>query len=110
MSLTERFDSVQSFYCRNARGAVVCYGGHQLAFFFKKKRKSRSCHLPLNAFALYVDVTDRDSFEGVVRWVNKARTDGEPDCVVVLAATKLDLVAKNNPNRVERQVCADGVV
>eukprot|EP01006_Ploeotia_vitrea_P004038 TRINITY_DN113723_c0_g1_i1.p1 TRINITY_DN113723_c0_g1~~TRINITY_DN113723_c0_g1_i1.p1 ORF type:complete len:239 (+),score=66.33 TRINITY_DN113723_c0_g1_i1:124-840(+) len=57
-----RFDSLQSFYCRNAKGAIVCY-----------------------------DVTNRESFESVQGWIDKVRRDGEEDCVITVVGTKLDL-------------------
>eukprot|EP00697_Spironema_sp_BW2_P012821 gnl/Spiro4/29480_TR14438_c0_g1_i1.p1 gnl/Spiro4/29480_TR14438_c0_g1~~gnl/Spiro4/29480_TR14438_c0_g1_i1.p1 ORF type:complete len:213 (+),score=28.49 gnl/Spiro4/29480_TR14438_c0_g1_i1:117-755(+) len=59
----ERFDSLSSFYCRKAGSALVCY-----------------------------DITSRASFDDVRKWINKVREEADPDCIVLLVGTKLDLV------------------
>jgi small GTP-binding protein len=61
----ERFDSLSSFYCRKAGSALICY-----------------------------DITSRQSFDDVRKWINKVREEADADCIVVLVGTKLDLVTE----------------
>lgn len=69
----EKYDSLSNFYCRNA-GAVV----------------------------LLFDLTDHSSFEELPRFVDKL-IDCEPNCIVVVVGTKLDLIEESNiPRRVTR--------
>lgn len=77
------YDTLQAFYCRNARAAVICF-----------------------------DLCNRASFESVPKWVKKVREGADPDCVLVLvgglrarharsplaharAGTKADLVSRD---------------
>lgn len=59
-----RCDNLQSFYCRGALAAVVCYS-----------------------------VADRASFESVAAWVRRVRREADPGCVIAMVATKSDLAA-----------------
>eukprot|EP00735_Rhodelphis_limneticus_P001539 TRINITY_DN12170_c0_g1::TRINITY_DN12170_c0_g1_i1::g.26504::m.26504 TRINITY_DN12170_c0_g1::TRINITY_DN12170_c0_g1_i1::g.26504 ORF type:complete len:227 (+),score=18.18,sp/P31582/RAF2A_ARATH/38.42/7e-40,Ras/PF00071.17/1.3e-47,Miro/PF08477.8/1.5e-15,Arf/PF00025.16/7.4e-13,GTP_EFTU/PF00009.22/0.0073,Gtr1_RagA/PF04670.7/0.0016,MMR_HSR1/PF01926.18/0.013,SRPRB/PF09439.5/0.075 TRINITY_DN12170_c0_g1_i1:26-706(+) len=59
----ERFDSLANFYCRGAGGAIVCF-----------------------------DLTNRKSFDALLKWVNKIVEEADERCVVSIVGTKLDIV------------------
>jgi len=59
----EKFDSLTNFYCRNARAALVCY-----------------------------DITNRASFTGIQKWVDKVKQEADPNCAMLIVGNKLDLV------------------
>lgn len=59
----EKFDSLTNFYCRGARAAVICY-----------------------------DVTNKDTFNGLARWVDKVTSQAHESCAIVLVGNKLDIV------------------
>eukprot|EP00736_Rhodelphis_marinus_P010094 Rmarinus@m.21983 len=62
----ERFDSLANFYCRGARGAVVCF-----------------------------DLTDRASFENITKWIEKVVQEADERCIVTIVGTKLDIVEQS---------------
>jgi Ras family len=45
-------------------------------------------HFHVWCTCLCIDVTNRETFENVVRWVTKARREAERDVVVIIVATK----------------------
>ena len=62
----EKFDSLTSFYCRNARAALVCY-----------------------------DITSYESFKRLDKWISKVEVEAEPGCCIVIVGNKLDIVEQN---------------
>jgi small GTP-binding protein len=66
----EKFDSLTSFYCRNARAALICY-----------------------------DITSYETFEGLKRWVEKIEAEAEKNCAIVLVGNKLDIVQEDESKR-----------
>eukprot|EP00472_Partenskyella_glossopodia_P014878 CAMPEP_0197516120 /NCGR_PEP_ID=MMETSP1318-20131121/999_1 /TAXON_ID=552666 /ORGANISM="Partenskyella glossopodia, Strain RCC365" /LENGTH=197 /DNA_ID=CAMNT_0043064639 /DNA_START=162 /DNA_END=755 /DNA_ORIENTATION=- len=66
----EKFDSLTNFYCRNARAALVCY-----------------------------DVTNRASFTGIQKWVDKVKQEADPNCAMLIVGNKVDLVDANDSAR-----------
>jgi GTPase SAR1 family protein len=52
----------------------------------------------LGALLLF-DVTNRDSFLSVQRYMSEIRQNAEPDCVILLVANKIDLVNDDLSNR-----------
>ena len=74
----ERFDALSSFYCRDARAAVVCF-----------------------------DLTDRASFDSLKdRWLDKVANEAEKNCILCLVGTKSDLVGTNFLRAVSRDEVA----
>lgn len=66
----EKYDSLSTFYCRAASCALILF-----------------------------DITRMKSFENVQRWVEKlANSEPEEDCLIIIAASKLDLVEENQQN------------
>jgi small GTP-binding protein len=63
--LQEKFDSLTNFYCRGARAALICY-----------------------------DLTSRQSFTELNRWVTKIRIEAEGSAIIIVG-TKLDLCTAN---------------
>lgn len=61
----EKFDSLTSFYVRNARAALVCY-----------------------------DITNSASFVGLARWVEKIAMEADEGCALIIVGNKLDLADK----------------
>eukprot|EP00954_Amorphochlora_amoebiformis_P012393 969053-Amorphochlora_amoeboformis.AAC.2 len=55
----EKFDSLTNFYCRNARAALVCY-----------------------------DITNRASFTGIQKWVDKVKQEADPNCAMLIVGNK----------------------
>ncbi|GAB5364868.1 hypothetical protein AAMO2058_001007100 [Amorphochlora amoebiformis] len=68
----EKFDSLTNFYCRNARAALVCY-----------------------------DITNRASFTGIQKWVDKVKQEADPNCAMLIVGNKLDLVEAGESRAVE---------
>mmetsp|Transcript_22975 Transcript_22975/g.34246 ORF Transcript_22975/g.34246 Transcript_22975/m.34246 type:complete len:199 (+) Transcript_22975:617-1213(+) len=66
----EKFDSLTNFYCRNARAALVCY-----------------------------DLTSKQSFTGIQKWVDKVKQEADPNCAMLIVGNKLDLVEGSNSAR-----------
>lgn len=62
----EKFNSLTSFYCRNAHCCVICF-----------------------------DLTDYNSFLALEKWVSKIVNEGVVDCVLAIVGTKSDLVQQN---------------
>ena len=74
----ERFDALSSFYCRDARAAVVCF-----------------------------DLTDRASFDSLKeRWLDKVANEAEKNCILCLVGTKSDLVGTDFLRAVSRDEVA----
>uniref|UniRef100_A0A6A7GAK5 Ras-related protein Rab-24-like n=1 Tax=Hirondellea gigas TaxID=1518452 RepID=A0A6A7GAK5_9CRUS len=65
----ERFDALTSFYCRGSRCAIICY-----------------------------DLTNWNSFANLERWVKKVK-DVAPDCAIVFAGNKLDIIEEDPTKR-----------
>jgi len=59
----ERYRSITNTYYKGAKGALVVY-----------------------------DISKRDSFDNVNKWVNELRMNGERDVIIVLVGNKSDLV------------------
>eukprot|EP00040_Diaphanoeca_grandis_P004290 m.27923 g.27923 ORF g.27923 m.27923 type:complete len:288 (+) comp15835_c0_seq1:328-1191(+) len=68
----ERFSTLIPSYIRSAAGAMIVY-----------------------------DLTDRTSFEATREWARLAKTEGDPDLVTLVVATKLDIAGE------ERQVSTE---
>lgn len=66
----ERFDSLTSFYCRNARAAMICY-----------------------------DITNAASFTGIQKWIEKINSEAEPNCAIIIVGNKADIVEANPAER-----------
>jgi len=66
----EKFDSLTNFYCRGARAAVICY-----------------------------DVTQKSTFDGLDRWVQKVTSQANENCAIILVGNKLDLVESDPSQR-----------
>jgi small GTP-binding protein len=59
----EKFDSLTNFYCRSAKAAILCY-----------------------------DITVRETFLRLNRWVQKIEDEAGDECAKVFVGTKLDVV------------------
>jgi len=66
----EKFDSLTNFYCRNARAALVCY-----------------------------DVTDRSTFTGIKKWIDKVKHEADPNCAMLIVGNKADICDGNSERR-----------
>lgn len=65
----EKFDSLTSFYCRNARIAIICF-----------------------------DLTE-SSLPNLDRWVQKVQQEAEEGCAVIVVGNKLDVVEASPASR-----------
>jgi len=59
----EKFDSMTSFYCRNAAAALIVY-----------------------------DITRYETFQKLNHWVQKVRKEADPDCCIIVVGNKFDMV------------------
>ena len=91
------YEDLRSLYCRDARGVIVCYGSCvcggvcmcviEWYIFNQVQYNSQRHDLMWNPDG-DLDVTNRESFEHVVKWVEEARREAEPSCVVAIVGTK----------------------
>ena len=71
----ERFAGITGSYYRGAQGAMLVY-----------------------------DVTNRESYENISKWVDRLHRYGGPDMDVILVGNKIDLVAKEDEENAERKL------
>lgn len=73
----ERYRSITNTYYKGAKGALVVY-----------------------------DVSKRDSFENINKWVNELRMNGEKDVIIVLVGNKNDLIEERTVSTEEGELKA----
>nr|AFZ78864.1 Ras family protein [Coptotermes formosanus] len=70
----ERFYTIAKAYFRNALGVILVF-----------------------------DITDRKSFDSLPKWLRDAKSDADPDCVVLLVGNKSDLAKERNVSQEEAE-------
>ena len=71
----ERFSGITQNYYRGAQGALLVY-----------------------------DVTNRESFENIEKWVDRLQRYGGPEMDIILVGNKIDLVAKEDEEEIENEI------